>query len=169
MRHAATFALLSLAIVNIPLVTTLGYTSALVVAIAVTAAITLLPALLAIVGDRIDRLHLPLPGAKHDGKAHGWRRWAEIVARRPWPAAIIALVILGVLALPILDLYLGQQDNAAMPKSTDSRHASDSEGTRSSSPPRPWARIDTASCTSTFTEPTHEEGESNPRSEPTSA
>ena len=118
-------ALLSLAIVNIPLVTTLGYTSALVVAIAVTAAITLLPALLAIVGDRIDRLHLPLPGAKHDGKAHGWRRWAEIVARRPWPAAIIALVILGVLALPVLDLYLGQQDNTAMPKSTDSRQASD--------------------------------------------
>jgi putative drug exporter of the RND superfamily len=118
-------ALLSLAIVNIPLVTTLGYTSALVVAIAVTAAITLLPALLAIVGDRIDRLHLPLPGAKHDGKAHGWRRWAEIVARRPWPAATIALVILGVLAVPILDLYLGQQDNTAMPKSTDARQASD--------------------------------------------
>ena len=47
-------ALLSLAIVGIPLVTTLGYTSALVVAVAVLGAITLLPRVLALLGDRID-------------------------------------------------------------------------------------------------------------------
>src|SRR4029079_17868354 len=44
-------ALVSLAVVDIPLVTTLGYTSALVVFVAVIAAITLLPAILALVGD----------------------------------------------------------------------------------------------------------------------
>src|SRR5215212_8300448 len=60
-------ALLSLAVVHIPLVTTLGYTSAMVVAVAV----------------------------------------------------------LGALALPTLDLYLGQQDNGALPKSTEARRASD--------------------------------------------
>ena len=37
----------------------------------------------------------------------------------------------------------------------------------SSEPPRPWLRIDTASCTSTFTESTHEAGESNPSSDVT--
>jgi RND superfamily putative drug exporter len=118
-------ALLSLAVVNIPLVTTLGYTSAIVVAVAVLGANTLLPALLAVIGDRIDRLRLPLPHARHDGKAHGWRRWGENVARHPWPAAIAAVAVLVVLALPVLDLYLGQQDNAAMPESTDVRQASD--------------------------------------------
>src|SRR5829696_647439 len=61
-------ALLSLAVVDIPLVTTLGYTSALVVAIAVLGAVTLLPALLGIIGDRIDRLRIPLPDARTDGK-----------------------------------------------------------------------------------------------------
>ena len=59
-------ALLSLAVVGIPLVTTLGYTSALVVLVAVLAAITLLPALLALVGDRIDRLRVPLPHRRED-------------------------------------------------------------------------------------------------------
>ncbi len=118
-------ALLSLAVVSIPLVTTLGYTSALVVAVAVVAAITLLPALLGIVGDRIDRLPIPLPHRRADDQPHGWRRWGENVARFPLPAALVAVAVLVVLALPALDLYLGQQDNSAMPESTDVRRASD--------------------------------------------
>jgi putative drug exporter of the RND superfamily len=118
-------ALLSLAVVNIPLVTTLGYTSALVVLVAVLAAITLLPALLGIVGDRIDRLPVPMPHRRPDGHSHGWRRWGENVARFPVPAALVAVAVLVALALPTLDLYLGQQDNGAMPESTDVRRASD--------------------------------------------
>jgi RND superfamily putative drug exporter len=118
-------ALLSLAVVDIPLVTTLGYTSALVVAVAILGAITLLPALLGVVGDRIDRLRLPLPHGKADDRPHGWLRWGELVARHPLPAAISALVVLVALALPALDLYLGQQDNGALPKSTDARQAFD--------------------------------------------
>jgi RND superfamily putative drug exporter len=118
-------ALLSLAVVGIPLVTTLGYTSALVVAVAVLAAITLLPAILAIVGDRIDRLAIPVRHARDDGTPHGWARWGRFVAHRPLPAAIVAVVLLAALAVPALDLYLGQQDNGALPTSTDARKAYD--------------------------------------------
>ena len=118
-------ALVSLAVVQIPLVTTLGYTAALVVAIAVLAAITLLPAVLAIVGDRIDKLRIPLPHGKADGRSHGWTRWSEFVAGHPWPSALVAIVVLAALALPALNLYLGQQDNGALPQSTDARRAFD--------------------------------------------
>ncbi len=118
-------ALLSLAVVQIPLVTTLGYTSALVVLVAMIAAITLLPALLAIVGDRIDRLALPHKAKSVDSHPHGWARWGEFVTRHPIPSAITALVILGALAWPTLDLYLGQQDNGALPTDTESRQAYD--------------------------------------------
>jgi putative drug exporter of the RND superfamily len=118
-------ALLSLAVVNIPLVTTLGYTSALVVAVAVLAAITLLPAILGIVGDRIDRLAVPLPHRKAGDQPHGWLRWGGFVARHPLPCAFVAIVVLAALAVPTRDLYLGQQDNRAMPTSTDARRASD--------------------------------------------
>jgi RND superfamily putative drug exporter len=119
-------ALLSLAVVDIPLVTTLGYTSAIVVAVAVAAAVTLLPAILAIVGDRIDALALPHRRApKDDQRAHGWERWARFVGRRPLPCALVAVAVLVTLALPTLDLYLGQQDNGALPTDTEARRAYD--------------------------------------------
>jgi RND superfamily putative drug exporter len=118
-------ALLSLAVVDIPLVTTLGYTSALVVLVAVLAAITLLPAILGMVGDGIDRLALPHRRGPRDDHPHGWERWARLVARRPLPSALLAVVVLVALALPTLDLYLGQQDNGALPTSTESRRAYD--------------------------------------------
>jgi putative drug exporter of the RND superfamily len=118
-------ALLSLAVVDIPLVTTLGYTSAIVVAIAVLAAVTLLPAILAIVGPRIDALALPFHRHVAHDRPHGWVRWGEIVAARPLPAALGAVVVLAVLAAPTLDITLGQQDNGAMPTNTDARRAYD--------------------------------------------
>jgi RND superfamily putative drug exporter len=118
-------ALLSLAVVDIPLVTTLGYTSALVVAVAVCAAVTLLPAILAIVGDRIDALALPHRRRREDDHPHGWERWARFVGRRPLPCALVAVVVLVALALPTLDLYLGQQDNGALPTDTEARQAYD--------------------------------------------
>ncbi|HEY4095440.1 MAG TPA: MMPL family transporter, partial [Baekduia sp.] len=118
-------ALLSLAVVGIPLVTTLGYTSAIVVLIAMSAAITLLPALLGVVGDRIDALALPHHKQGGDGHPHGWARWAEGVVRRPVMATVSAVVVLAALAIPALTLYLGQQDNGALPTSTDARRAYD--------------------------------------------
>jgi RND superfamily putative drug exporter len=119
-------ALLSLAVVGIPLVTTLGYTSAIVVLVAMAAATTLLPALLAVLGDRIDAL--PLPHRRHaaaDTHPHGWARWARGVVHRPVLGAVAAVVVLGALAVPALTLYLGQQDNGALPTDTQARRAYD--------------------------------------------
>jgi RND superfamily putative drug exporter len=118
-------ALASLAVVGIPLVRTLGFTAGLVVAVAVLAALTLLPAVLALVGDRIDRLALPHRRARTDDHPHGWARWGRFVAGRPLPAALAALVVLVLLAIPTLDLYLGQQDNGALPTDTQARRSYD--------------------------------------------
>ncbi|WCB93661.1 Membrane protein YdfJ [Baekduia alba] len=122
-------ALLSLAVVGIPLVTTLGYTAAIVVLVAMAAATTLLPALLAILGDRIDALALPhrrrADATAGAARPHGWERWAEGVARRPAVGTLAALALLITLAIPALTLYLGQQDNGALPTDTQARRAYD--------------------------------------------
>jgi RND superfamily putative drug exporter len=119
-------ALCSLAVAGIPLVTTLGFTAAVAVVIAVCAAATLLPAMLGALGPHINSLRFHL-GKTHpdDKEPHGWRSWAERIVRVPWRSALVALFILVVLALPIFKLQLGQNDISALPKETTSRQAYD--------------------------------------------
>jgi RND superfamily putative drug exporter len=117
-------ALCSLAFAGIPLVSTLGFTAAIAVVVAVCAAATLLPAMLGALGPRINSLRVHL-GKTHpdDKKPHGWLRWADTVADRPWTAAIASMLILVVLALPIFQLELGQNDISSLPKDSTSREA----------------------------------------------
>jgi putative drug exporter of the RND superfamily len=115
-------ALLSLAAATIPLVTTLGYTAATVVLVAVLAAITLLPAILSLIGPSIDRLRVPGMRPHHDERPHGW---AAFVGSHPWPALLVGIVVLVILALPVRYLFLGQTDNGALPKSTESPQSYD--------------------------------------------
>jgi putative drug exporter of the RND superfamily len=119
-------ALCSLAFAGIPLVSTLGFTAAVAVVVAVTAATTLLPAMLGALGPRINSLRVKL-GKTHpdDKEPHGWRRWAERVAARPGAATAVSMLVLVVLALPIFQLDLGQNDISALPKETTSRQAYD--------------------------------------------
>ena len=119
-------ALASLLFAGIPLVTKLGYSAAVAVVVAVIGATTLLPALLGALGPRIHSLRVKL-GRTHpdDHKPHGWARWARGVARRPWISMVAATAVLVVLALPLLNLHLGQSDTGAMPESTTARQAYD--------------------------------------------
>lgn len=118
-------ALVSLLLAGIPIVTTLGYTAGLVVLVAVLGAIVFLPALLAIVGPRINAL--PLPGLRphHDPEPHGWARWAAWIADRPWSAVAVSVVVLALLTVPILQLQLGQSNTGALPKDTNARQSYD--------------------------------------------
>ncbi|MFL5842936.1 MAG: MMPL family transporter [Thermoleophilaceae bacterium] len=119
-------ALCSLYFAGIPLVTTLGYTAAIAVVVAVLAATTLLPALLGALGARIDSLRVKVTRTHPDDhQPHGWTRWARGVAARPWRSAIASVAILLVLAIPVLQLTLGQSDVGALPKSTTARQAYD--------------------------------------------
>jgi putative drug exporter of the RND superfamily len=119
-------ALCSLAFAGIPLVSTLGFTAAIAVVVAVSAATTLLPAMLGALGPHINSLRVKL-GKTHpdDKEPHGWRRWAERVSEHPWTATIAALTVLIVLAIPLFQLNLGQNDISALPKETTSRQAYD--------------------------------------------
>ena len=122
-------ALCSLAIAGINLVSTLGFTAAIAVVTSVCAALTLLPALLGALGPRIDSLRVRgVSDASPDERSHGWRRWATRIADHPRRFGLLAIVTLLVLAIPLLDLELGQNDIGAMPESTTVRQSYDAIG-----------------------------------------
>src|SRR6478735_2644643 len=105
-------ALLSLFVAGIPLVAALGYTAAVAVGTAVLAAVTLLPALMAVAGRHIDSLALPVwLHPKDDPAKEGiWGRWAGFVTRRPLIPVLLAVALMVPLIIPVLSLELGQED-----------------------------------------------------------
>ncbi len=120
-----TIALVSLAVAGIPLVTTMGLMAAIAVVIAVLAALTLLPAALAITGPRINSLRVRKLHAESHREDGLWAKWAAGVANHPLLAGLAALAILIPLSIPVLSLTLGQQDVAALSTSTTARRAYD--------------------------------------------
>jgi putative drug exporter of the RND superfamily len=91
--------LLSLIILPLPFIRSIGIGGMLIPAVSVLAAITLMPAMLAVLGERINSVRV-LPkrfvdqGHPEDG---AWGRWARFVLRRPWGVAGVGLAIVGVL------------------------------------------------------------------------
>jgi putative drug exporter of the RND superfamily len=120
-----TIALVSLAVAGIPLITTMGVMAGIAVVVAVLAALTLLPAGLAITGPRINSLRVRHRHPEAHPSEGGWSRWAHTIAKQPLIALLAALAILIPLTIPLLSLNLGQQDVAALSSSTTARRAYD--------------------------------------------
>ncbi len=124
-------ALLGLVAAGIPTVTMLGVTSAVAVLTAILSALTLLPAILAIVGERVIRKkdrHAARQAAVvgPDQIAGGiWGRWARIVGSHPIPFLLLAIVILAVLTIPLFSMKLGQVDAGSDPPGSPTRVAYD--------------------------------------------
>ncbi|MDG6107335.1 MMPL family transporter [Dactylosporangium aurantiacum] len=116
-------ALGGLAVAEVPLLATLAWTTGIAVGFAVAGAVTLLPAMLAVLGGRIDALRV----ARRRGGAgrSGWGRLAGAVSRRPWRCALLTTALLGALAYPALDLSLGQIDAGSNPPGSAARQSFD--------------------------------------------
>jgi putative drug exporter of the RND superfamily len=123
-------AMAALSLMGIPYVRTLGLTAALYVVVTIAAALTFLPALLGLLGRRIDKLKLPWhhrSGEPRDDQAAATfsARWAHQVGRRAWLFAPLSLVVLLVLASPILKIELGFPTDGDAPTDTTQRQAYD--------------------------------------------
>jgi RND superfamily putative drug exporter len=100
-----------------------GYAGVTVVIMAVLGALVALPALLAILGKRIDKLVVRKSSItpKEDGK---WAQTARFVMRRPVAVVMLSLIILTVLAAPIKNIVFSQVDSRVLPASNPAAFAS---------------------------------------------
>src|SRR6476660_7993962 len=91
--------LLSMVLLPLPFIRSIGIGGMLIPAVSVIVSITLLPALLSLLGHRINKLRV-MPKrfvTVSDPESGWWGRWGRLVVRRPWPIAAVGLVIVGVL------------------------------------------------------------------------
>jgi putative drug exporter of the RND superfamily len=120
-------ALAALSVVGVPFLTQMGLAAAFTVAIAVVIALTLLPAMLGFAGRRVlgKRARARPIGDPEAGETTFGTRWARAIARRPVAALLIAVVALGIVATPTLDLQLGMPDDGTAATDTTQRKAYD--------------------------------------------
>jgi RND superfamily putative drug exporter len=103
----------------------LGAAAGVTVVVAAGASLTLTPALLGLLGRRIDRLHVRTPVAEPTGDGDVWHRWAALVGRRPWIFLAGGAALLALLAAPVASMHLGHVDAGAQPTSHTDRRAYD--------------------------------------------
>ncbi|MFJ8852115.1 MMPL family transporter [Streptomyces sp. NPDC102437] len=132
-------ALVGLAVVNIPMLSKMGFAAAGTVAIAVLIALTLVPALLGFAGKRVMGRKARKAAEASDGagtpggaenKPNMGTRWARFVLRKPVWVLLVGVIGLGTVAVPAASLEMGLPDDGSQPTSTTQRRAYDllSEG-----------------------------------------
>ncbi|MFI5553378.1 MMPL family transporter [Streptomyces sp. NPDC051738] len=103
--------------------------TSLTVVLSVLAAITLLPALLGLLGMRVlsrrQRRRLAATGPEPAEESGLAARWSSYVQRRPRPVAALAVVVMALLAIPVLSLRLGATDQGNHQESQTTRQAYD--------------------------------------------
>ena len=118
-------AVCGLALTGLSFLAWLGYAAAMVVACAVAASVTLVPALLGLMKQGVVPKRQREPESPEQLDASRWGRLADGVTKRPWPVATIATVVLLTLAAPATSLTLGQADAGLLPPETTARQAYD--------------------------------------------
>jgi RND superfamily putative drug exporter len=96
-----------------------GIGTILVVLVSMLGSLTVLPALLAKLGDRVEKGRIPFLSRlrREGGENRVWAKILDPVMRRPGISAVVAASLLGVLAVPVLHIHTAQSGLDALPKS----------------------------------------------------
>ena len=121
-------ALFGMLIIPTVIFQSLGLGAILAVVAAVAASLTLSPAILSLVGDRVNRLRVPLIGRRggtRTAEANGgfWDWVTRSVMRRPVVSLVIAAGILGAAAIPVADMKTGFNDVSSFPDGFETKEA----------------------------------------------
>jgi RND superfamily putative drug exporter len=118
--------MLGLFTVGLSFLSGVGVAASISVIISMIASLTLLPALLSIIGKNIDRLRIPfkkLHAEEEGGK--GWKKWADRIQAHPVRWAVSSSLILLFICVPVTQIRLGASDSGNDPVGTTTRQAYD--------------------------------------------
>jgi RND superfamily putative drug exporter len=119
-------AMLGLLLMRVSYMNGVALSASIAVLVVLAASITFVPALLAMLGHRVNRLRIPLVGrAPREGHSPAAARWARAVQRRPRTAAAIGATVLILLTLPATNLRFGFPDAGNDQAASTTRQAYD--------------------------------------------
>lgn len=111
-------ALLGLLLVPDTILRSLALGAIIVGVVTMAAALTLLPALLSLLGDRVNALRLPFVGRDHPAESPFWTRAVSAVVRRPATFLAAGVILLLSAAFPVLGLSTGTSGVSSLPDSS---------------------------------------------------
>ncbi|PWH05718.1 RND transporter [Brachybacterium endophyticum] len=129
-------ALVGLFVTRIPFLNIMGIAAAATVSVSVLVALTLLPAIMGLMGERLRPRKvrramaanggvLPEPEQDASARPAGRSRWVRLVTKVPVVTILVVVVAIGALAIPIKDLRLGLPDLGTEKPDTDARQTYD--------------------------------------------
>ncbi len=117
--------LAGLALFDFAILRSIGIAGAITVAIAVASSVTLMPAILSLLGPRVNRLAIRRLGSGKVNERGPWARLARAVMRRPVAVALPTLALLIALGTPWLGVRFNAPDGSILPERVPSRQALD--------------------------------------------
>jgi RND superfamily putative drug exporter len=117
--------LAGLALFDFAILRSIGIAGAITVAIAVASSVTLMPAILSLLGPRVNRLAIRRLGSGKVNERGPWARLARAVMRRPLAVALPTLALLIALGTPWLGVRFNAPDGSILPERVPSRQALD--------------------------------------------
>ncbi|HEX3724147.1 MAG TPA: MMPL family transporter, partial [Nitrolancea sp.] len=106
---------------NLMIIRSISFGVMLVAVAGLLAGLTLLPALLAILGDRIEWLRvMPKPKPRASNESGTWYRLSHAIMQRPWVWLLLSLLLLLVLASPVRDIAMAGTSTGVLPSNTES-------------------------------------------------
>src|SRR6266550_3388111 len=118
---AFVLAMVGMTLVPDTILRSLAVGAILVGIVSVAAALTLMPAILSILGDRVNSLRVPIVGRTSAGESRFWSAIVRRVMRRPVVSLVAAVALLLAVATPVLSLKTGQQGISTLPDRFESK------------------------------------------------
>ncbi len=118
-----------LALVRLPFMTSMAIGGVVVVGLDLLGALTLVPAILSILGTRVIKTAIPRPWRRRavetddqqQARPGFWQRWALGVMAQPWLVVALVLGVLGVVSFPALSLATGIPSSDVLPATNEAR------------------------------------------------
>jgi RND superfamily putative drug exporter len=120
--------LLSLVVLPVPFLRSIGIGGMLIPLVAIVATVTLLPITLSLFGPALDRMRIYHSSTNY---SRGWERWGRFILRHRWIAAIVGLCIIIALAIPALFINTAEPASSSLVTTgvaADTFHELEAEG-----------------------------------------